>query len=191
MQEEKKQLRTLLRSRRRSLSPAEVTEKSRLITRQILAFAPFQQASVVVLYNADENEVVTEAVWQAARVQDKAAYYPRITTDKSELEFVRRYPHEQLIPGTFGILIPPGNEVLSHLQPTDIVVTPGVGFDEKGHRLGRGRGYYDRAFRGVLADALRVALAYEFQVISEIPSGSDDEQVQWIVTEDRLIDCSS
>lgn len=185
----KKQLRTLLRSRRRSLSSAEVTEKSRLITQRLLTFAPFQQASVIVLYNADENEVLTEAMWQAALTQGKTVYYPRITTDKSELEFVRRYPQDRLIPGTFGILIPPGDDMLAGLQGGDIVLTPGVGFDEKGHRLGRGRGYYDRALRGVLAGALRVALAYELQIVPEIPAGPGDERVHWIVTEGRLIAC--
>lgn len=191
MIDEKKQLRSLLRNRRRSLSPQEVTESSRLVTQRLLTFAPFRQASTVVLYNADENEVITEALWQAAVGQGQAVYYPRITEDKADLEFVRRYPGAQLVLGTFNILIPPGNELLLGMQPSDLVLTPGVGFDEKGHRLGRGKGYYDRAFRGVLADALRVALAYELQVVSAIPSGPEDERVQWIVTESRLIACSS
>lgn len=191
MIDEKKQLRSFLRKRRRDLSPHEVIENSRLVTQRLLTFAPFRQASTVVLYNADENEVVTEAIWQAAVKQDQAVYYPRITADKADLEFVRRYPGEQLVLGTFNILIPSGNQLLLGMQPSDIVLTPGVGFDEKGHRLGRGKGYYDRAFRGVLADALRVALAYELQVVSALPSGPEDERVQWIVTESRLIACSS
>ena len=190
MIEEKKQLRSLLRTRRRGLSPQEVTESSRLVTQRLLTFAPFRQASTVVLYNADENEVITEAIWQAAVRQGQAVYYPRITEDKADLEFVRRHPGEQLVLGTFNILIPPGNELLLGMQPSDLVLTPGVGFDEKGHRLGRGKGYYDRAFRGVLADALRVALAYELQMVSAVPSGPEDERVQWIVTESRLIACS-
>lgn len=189
MQIEKKQLRTLLRGHRKSLSPAEVMEKSRRITQRLLAFAPFQQASVVVLYNADDNEVVTEALWQESLKQGKRVYYPRITEDRTNLEFVRRHPEDTLISGTFGILIPPGDELLVSLQPSDIVLTPGVGFDAKGHRLGRGKGYYDRAFRGAIAGALRVALAYEFQVVPEIPSSPDDERVQWIVTEERIVDC--
>jgi 5-formyltetrahydrofolate cyclo-ligase len=168
----------------------EVTEKSRFITERLLAFTLFQQASTVVLYNADENEVVTEAIWKEALRQGKAVYYPRITTDKAALEFVRRYPGEQLTPGTFNILVPPGNELLLGMQPSDIVLTPGVGFDEEGHRLGRGKGYYDRAFRGVLASGLRIALAYELQVVPQIPAGPDDELVNWIVTEERLIFCS-
>ncbi len=191
MIDEKKQLRSFLRKRRRDLSPHEVIESSRLVTQRLLTFAPFRQASTVVLYNADENEVVTEAIWQAAVKQDQAVYYPRITADKADLEFVRRYPGEQLVLGTFNILIPSGNQLLLGMQPSDIVLTPGVGFDEKGHRLGRGKGYYDRAFRGVLADALRVALAYELQVVSTLPSGPEDERVQWIVTESRLLACSS
>ena len=191
MQTEKKQLRVLLRGRRKSLSPAEVTEKSRLITQRIVSFPAFHYASTIVLYNADENEVVTEALWQESMKLGKRVYYPRITEDRTNLEFVLRHPEDTLISGTFGILIPPGDEVLSRLQPSDIVFTPGVGFDEKGHRLGRGKGYYDRAFLGVLAGALRVALAYEFQVVPEIPSGPDDERVQWIATEERLIECLS
>jgi len=189
MQLEKKQLRTLLRGRRRSLSATEVTKKSRLVAQQIFSFPLFHQASVIVLYNADENEVVTEAIWREALVRGKTVYYPRITADRGNLEFVLRHPEDILISGTFGILIPPGSEILSGLQPTDVVFTPGVGFDEQGHRLGRGKGYYDRAFRGVLAGALRVALAYELQVVPEIPTGSGDEHVHWIVTESRLIKC--
>jgi 5-formyltetrahydrofolate cyclo-ligase len=189
MQEEKKQLRSLLRAQRRSLSPQEVTEKSRLITERLFGLKLFQQASTVVLYSADENEVVTEATWREALWQGKAVYYPRISTDRTNLEFVRRFPGAKLMPGAFGILIPPSNDLLHSLQATDVVLTPGVGFDEQGHRLGRGKGYYDRAFRGVLAGARRIALAYEFQVVPAIPAGRDDEPVQWIVTESRLIRC--
>lgn len=191
MQNEKQQLRVLLRSRRRALSPAEVTEKSRRITQRLLAFPPFQRASTVVLYNADENEVATDAIWQEALKQGKQVYYPRIAVDRENLEFVRRYPKDILLTGTFGILIPPGSDILSSLQPTDVVCTPGVGFDPRGNRLGRGKGYYDRTFRGVLAGALRIALAYELQIVPEIPTGPSDERVQWIVTEERLIECPS
>lgn len=190
MQDEKKKLRTFLRSRRRSLSPAEVTEKSRRITERLRAFTQFQQAQTLVLYSADENEVQTETIWQEASAQGKAVYYPRITADRVNLEFVRRRPGDRLIPGVFGILIPAGEDLLSQLQETDIILTPGVGFDRQGHRLGRGKGYYDRAFRGVLSGALRVALAYEFQVVPHIPAAANDEGVQYIVTEAELIGCS-
>lgn len=191
LQEEKRQLRTLLRAHRRRLSGAAMMEKSRCVLARLRTFAPFVDASTLVLYSADENEVQTEAIWQEAVVQGKAIYYPRIRADLAELEFVRRYPGERLIPGTFGILVPPGEEQLTRVQAGDVVLTPGVGFDVEGGRLGRGRGYYDRAFRGVLAPAVRIALAYDFQVLSHIPRGPTDEKVHFIVTETRLIACSS
>jgi 5-formyltetrahydrofolate cyclo-ligase len=191
MQNEKAHLRTLLRNHRRSLSPSEVTEKSRLIFERLRVFAPFQQAHTLILYSADENEVQTEAIWREALRQGKAVYYPRITADRTNLEFVRRHPGDHLIPGTFGILMPSGEDLLTDLQTSDLVLTPGVGFDLQGHRLGRGKGYYDRAFRGILAGALRVALAYEFQVVREIPSGPDDALVHYVVTELRLINCTT
>jgi 5-formyltetrahydrofolate cyclo-ligase len=190
MHGDKAQLRKFLRSQRRNLSATEVTEKSRLIFAQLQAFAAFHQARTLALYNADENEVTTEAIWHEAVRQGKAVYYPRISTDRADLDFVRRYPGQQLITGAFGILIPPGDELLVRLAATDIVLTPGVGFDRQGHRLGRGKGYYDRAFRGILANALRVALAYEFQVIPDIPSGPTDEPLHYLVTETGVIDCT-
>ena len=128
-------------------------------------------------------------MWELAVAQDKAVYYPRITLDRSDLEFVRRQPEQQLIPGTFGIRIPSGNDFLQPGQRSSVVLTPGVGFDASGNRLGRGKGYYDRAFRGVVSGMLRVAIAYDFQVVPMIPSSLQDEQMDWIVTESRLIDC--
>lgn len=190
LQEEKRQLRAFLRSRRHSLSPIEATEKSQLIWERLRTFTPFQHACTLVLYSANDNEVQTEVLWQDALVQGRIVYYPRITADRTNLEFVRRYPRDRLTPGTFGILIPPGEDLLISLRETDVVLTPGVGFDLQGHRLGRGKGYYDRAFRGVLAGALRVALAYEGQVVSQIPAGPSDETVHYIVTESRLIGCA-
>ena len=191
LHQEKKRLRALLRSRRRGLSPADVKEKSQHIFEQLRAFDPFQKAQTIACYSANENEVLTAAIWQGALTQGKAVYYPRITGDRTDLEFVRRYPGERLVPGTFGILIPPGENLLSREQAADLVLVPGVGFDRQGHRLGRGRGYYDRALRGVLAGALRVALSYEFQLMPEIPVGPQDEAVQYIITETGLISCSA
>lgn len=185
--EDKKLLRSQLRQARRSLTATEVTEKSRRIWDHLRAFTPFQQARALVLYSADENEVQTEAIWQEALLRSTAVYYPRITADRTDLEFIRRYPGEQLKPGTFGILIPPGEDLLTGIQATDVVLTPGVGFDTQGHRLGRGRGYYDRAFRGTLHSALRVALAYQCQIVPCIPTDPQDEAVQYIITETGII----
>lgn len=189
MQTEKTQLRSFLLKQRRSLSTQEVNDKSQHILTQLCAFSPFLAAQTVVLYSADPDEVQTEAIWQEAIRLGKAVYYPRISADRADLEFVRRFPDVPLIPGTFNIPIPPGNDLLLGLRETDVVLTPGVGFDTAGRRLGRGKGYYDRAFRGVLADALRVALAFALQIVPLIPSDTTDEPVHYLATEDGTFLC--
>ena len=186
---EKRRLRGLLRQRRRALSVRDVEENSQRIADRLCAQAMFHQARQVLLYSPDENEVETEGLWREALRQGKYVYYPRVTADKREVEFVRRHDNQPLIPGVFDIPVPAGEDLLTSAARTDLVLIPGVGFDQDGHRLGRGRGYYDRALRGVLAGALRVGLAYEFQVVSHVPVDPHDERVDYIVTEKRLIAC--
>ena len=190
MAAEKRRLRGLLRQRRRALSVRDVEENSQRIADRLCAQAMFHRARQILLYSPDENEVDTEGLWQAAWRRGIAVYYPRVTVDKREVEFVRRHDNEPLIPGVFDILVPPGEDLLTSAARTNLVLIPGVGFDRAGHRLGRGRGYYDRALSGVLAGALRVGLAYEFQVVSHVPVDEHDERVDYIVTEERLIACA-
>lgn len=151
----------------------------------------FRDARQIVLYSPTENEVDTEAIWQHACLQGKRVYYPRLTTDRQEIKFVLRIEGQPLAPGAFGIPIPPGGTLLADVTATDVVVTPAVAFDRAGRRLGRGRGYYDRAFRGVLTGALRVGVAYGFQIVDEVPSDSQDEPVNCVVTEAGWLECTS
>ena len=187
---EKRRLRALLRQQRRALSVRDVRKNSQRIAARLCAQAMFHQARQILLYSPDENEVDTEGLWQEARRQGKYVYYPRVTADKQEVEFIRRHDNEPLIPGVFDILVPPGEDILRSVAQTDLVLIPGVGFDRTGHRLGRGRGYYDRALRDLLAGALRVGLAHDYQIVSHIPIDEHDERVDYIVTEKRLIECA-
>ena len=187
---EKRRLRTLLRQQRRALSAQAVRKNSQRITARLCARAMFRQARQILLYSPDDNEVDTEGLWQEARRRGIAVYYPRVTADKQQVEFVRRHDSQPLIPGVFDILVPPGEDMLTSVTQTDLILVPGVGFDPTGHRLGRGRGYYDRAVKGVLAGALRVGLAHECQFVSHLPVDPHDERVDYIVTERRLIECA-
>ena len=190
LQTEKKRLRRLLRQRRRDVTPSDVAQKSQRVCRRLCAHDFFQSAQTVVLYSPHENEIETDGIWQVAREQGKVVYYPRIPPDKRDLEFVRRYDEDQLTPGIFDICIPPGNDILERVGERAIVLTPGVGFDRFGHRLGRGRGYYDRAFCGILAGAIRIGLAYDFQLVPQVPTDTQDALLDYIITETQLSECS-
>jgi 5-formyltetrahydrofolate cyclo-ligase len=70
-----------------------------------------------------------------------------------------------------------------------VVFVPGLAFDLQGHRLGRGRGWYDRVLSLLGGGSKVVALAYEFQIIKELPAERWDQRVRHIISEKRIIDC--
>jgi len=71
----------------------------------------------------------------------------------------------------------------------DLVIVPGVAFDERGNRLGYGGGYYDRFFTELRDGVPLVAVAFEVQVLPEVPVAPWDRRVDLIITESRIIDC--
>ena len=81
--------------------------------------------------------------------------------------------------------------VNSSVAPGDLVVVPGVAFDDDGYRLGHGKGYYDRAFAAELGDApTLVGFGYEFQIVDAVPHDHRDRQMDAIVTDRKVRDCS-
>ena len=72
----------------------------------------------------------------------------------------------------------------------ELVITPGVAFDKKGNRIGMGKGYYDRYFEQNNAP-LKVALAYEEQVLDSLPKDPYDVSINLIVTDQNLYQCNT
>lgn len=100
------------------------------------------------------------------------------------LEFVRIDAWEALVPAAYGVLAPPHEGTPERLGDGDVAVVPGVAFDELGRRLGRGGGYYDRAFSG--AGPQLIGAAFSLQVVEEVPVDSRDRVMDAIVTERGL-----
>jgi 5-formyltetrahydrofolate cyclo-ligase len=113
--------------------------------------------------------------------------YPRIAPEGAEgLVFHLVDNIELLTDGLFGIKEPPeGTEVVPLLQ-VEAVMVPGIVFDENGYRLGFGKGMYDQALLG--CSALKVGLAYEFQVVSRLDIESHDIPCDMVISERRIIE---
>ena len=95
--------------------------------------------------------------------------------------------------GLQGMAITDHNSIEGSLNalkvtPKGFIVVPGVGFDEKGRRIGHGKGVYDNLLKNS-NNALHVGLAFEFQIVEKIPTNKWDFPVDKIITEDRVIDC--
>ena len=183
----KQAIRRAMLRRRRELSHTRTREWSLRAQQRIIDSAVFARSGSVALYSAIHNEVATDALFHAARQSGKQVCYPRIVGGL--LEFFRVLQLEDLQPGTYGVATPPAvQERIVPPAAIDLMVVPGVAFDQRGYRLGYGRGYYDRC----LAQSAGIAafgLCYEFQLCPELPVEEHDRRVEALATEQRLIPC--
>ena len=188
MRGKKQDLRLEAVRQRESLSPSEVHARSQLIQEATVRFAPYRGARAVALYSPIGNEVATDNIRDHAFMTGKSVYYPRIAeTDHPAL--IRVQSAKDLKPGRYGILEPAGDQGLPGGEECLVVFLPGLSFDLEGHRLGRGKGWYDRLLAGLKKGATLIALAYEFQVVDGVPVEALDRRVHYIITESRIIDC--
>lgn len=183
----KERVRSALLERRREMAFEDVYRKSSLIQRRLIDSPFYAGARALLLYSSFSNEVLTDEVFERAVRDNKEAAYPRVLRGGGRhLAFFKVKSLKELAPGSYDIPEPAEREERAFAGSFDLVVVPGVAFDEKGGRLGYGKGYYDRALSGVRCPI--VALAYDFQVLKEeIPVEPHDVRVSAIVTEKRLI----
>jgi len=180
----KRPIRDNLLAQRRHCSAESCVRLSLSIQWRFLADAAYRQAGSIGLYSPVLNEVQTELVACRCLADGKRLSYPRVKGPL--LEFIEVYGASDLAPGAYGILEPPGDRRVPYAE-LDLLVVPGVAFDLSGHRLGYGKGYYDRALAHCRPDLERVGFAYEFQVVEQLPAAAHDCRLTQLVTEQRLL----
>lgn len=189
----KKSIRREIIQNRLDLSQQEITAKSEAIVERVLSLPAWEQARTVMVYVAFRHEVETAGVITRALEEGKRVAIPVCKKDPLRLipSELKEYPGD-LAPGTWGILEPKEGR-FRPLDPheVDLVLVPGVAFDEMGNRLGYGAGYYDRFLRTLRPDAFTAALAYELQIRDNVFPEAHDQPVQMVITEQRVIDCAA
>lgn len=115
----------------------------------------------------------------------KIVALPRFDPLRRGYDLVRIESLAELHPGHFGILEPGSGSALKLL---DLILVPGVAYDENGRRLGRGKGYYDRLLAQV--QGCKCGVAFDWQLIDEVPAESHDVRVNWILTPSRWVECA-
>lgn len=191
IEEKKLVLRRAVLSRRNALTDEQCLRLSRAIQARALQLPTYQTSASVVLYSAIQNEVSTDEIFNNAALSGRRIYYPRTAADGSG-EFVAVSSNADLCPGPLGIREPSGTAGFSKDDCTAFTVfVPAVAFDRTGNRLGRGKGWYDRILTGQKDKATVVGLAYEFQIVEEVPITPWDKSVDYIITESQVIDCDA
>lgn len=182
----KSALREAVIAARRRLAPADRAERSARIAERVLALEPFQRARLVGLYSAMGAEVATAAIAAACLAQGKLTAYPRSTGSERALAFAV-CPPSDLVPGALGAREPPALAPFADRASLDLVLVPGVAFDLRCRRLGRGRGHYDATLATLAGRAMLVGLAFELQIVDEVPFEPHDAPVDAVVTEARVV----
>jgi len=188
--ESKRRLRRQMSLLRNDVTAADSERAGELATRALIDLDLAKRAERIALYAALPYEIPTRLLFDAVIEKTGAALLPR-TTDPIGLEFFAVERWEDLRPGAFGVLEPQPDRTAVRLRPDDLVVVPGVAFDPAGYRLGHGKGYYDRAFAAELGDSpTLVGFGYEFQIVKAVPHDQRDRQMDAIVTDQKVRDCS-
>ncbi len=173
-------------ARRRRMSADECSRMSDLIQESVLRSVQFVTARSVALYAACDNEVATAGICRAALDAGKVLCYPRVEPGGG-LVFRQISGPCELVCGSFGIAEP--REDLPPYAPEtlDLILIPGVAFDLDGHRIGYGKGFYDRTVHPLEGTGRLVGLCYDFQLVNTIAGEPHDVLMDMIITERRVV----
>lgn len=169
----------------------EVKLHSGRIAGLLFSLPEYKQADTVMFFLNFGKEVCTLDMVPAALSHGKRVVAPKtVHRERRMLLSVITDTETDLAPGLWNIPEPkPDRLRLIEAACIDLVIVPGVAFDERGNRLGYGGGYYDRFFTELREDVPLVAVTFELQVLPAVPVMSWDRRVDLVVTEKRVIDC--
>ncbi len=187
----KSEIRTRLAGLRARLAPADVQARSARIVAHLRGHASVAGAKRPMAYAAcgpepDPGGLVASWISDSIPVG-----FPRVLTPDGEMEAREVASLSHLHPGRWGLMEPdPAACPLADPAALDLLLVPGVAFDRRGNRLGRGKGFYDRFLENVDSRATIIGICYDSEILGEIPVDSDcDRPVAWLATPSGIVQC--
>lgn len=162
----------------------ERERKSEVIRQKLLSERFFRDAHVVMFYVSAPEEVDTHRMIDEALKSGKRVVVPYcVKQTRDIIASELRDPASELESGVYGIYQPKKSALREiPLGEIDLVIVPGVAFDQKNGRLGRGKGYYDRFLKKLDPRTLTVGICFDFQYVNTLPSESHDSPVHKVIT---------
>jgi 5-formyltetrahydrofolate cyclo-ligase len=181
---------SLLRQRaveaRRAIPPSSLAIMSADVGRNLESLREYREARTLAAYVAKDDEVQTAPILEMAVSSGKTVVVPLVDVPSGSLLFFRVARMDELSPGHFGVLEPKRGPRPVALSETDLVLVPLLAWDSRGHRLGYGKGYFDRALAN-RGSALAIGLAFECQRVERVPEEPHDVRLDVLVTEKRVL----
>ena len=172
---EKKELRAQIKALKKQHTKEQLMEQSEKILAKLEQHPDFIKAERIMLYNALPDEVQTLDFLEKWHLQ-KTIILPTVVGD--DIIPVEYAQETTFAVGDFNIL-EPQNE--PYTGDFDLMVVPGVAFDRKGNRIGRGKGYYDR-FLSQHLEVKRIGICFDFQLVEEVPAEPFDIRMDEVIS---------
>lgn len=183
--ETKDAIRLRLRPRRRGLPPLARAAAGATVAALLDALPAFRRASQIVSYLADDGEVPTDSVHARLVERGCAVFLPALS---DVVEFLRWHPEDPV--GYRGARRGPMAGERFAAKGSFSALLPLVAWSRAGLRIGRGGGYYDRAFTPRPPGATLIGVAYEFQEVAHATPDAWDVPLDYVVTEQRTLRCA-
>lgn len=171
----KEEIRTIINETKNLFPPDIILSKSVSICRKIELLDCFINANTIVSYWPLLKEVDI-TILNNKYLKNKTILLPDVVDNDIYLrQFIAE---DKLVTGGLGIKVPLGN-IFTRFEEIDLVLVPGIAFDTKGNRLGRGKGFYDRFLKKLTA--YKIGVCFDFQLFDEIPTNEYDIRVDEVI----------
>lgn len=179
--EEQNNLRAKHKNKRNKLTQHQIEVWSNTICNHIILTEVYQKAEFIMAYYPLGSEASLLPLIMSCLKDQKSIAFPRVEGDT--MEFYEIHDLSELQEGYFHVMEPVTKKIVQWEH--GLVLTPGLVFDEKGGRIGYGKGFYDKYF-ALHPAYMRMGIAFEQQLEKRIPMNSMDIPMQWLITEKRL-----
>ena len=157
-------------------------KKSTIIKEKLFSLPEFKKAECIMFYASKDDEVDTSEMIDEALGMGKRVALPRCTSLQTVIPKVIGNRKADLEKSTYGICEPRECQKNAKLEEIDIIVVPGIAFDRHNRRLGRGKGYYDKFLGGLPRDSVSIGIAFDFQLVKNLPYDPYDVPVSKVIT---------
>ncbi|OGD95197.1 5-formyltetrahydrofolate cyclo-ligase [Candidatus Curtissbacteria bacterium RIFCSPHIGHO2_12_FULL_38_9b] len=176
-------LRKYYLEKRLRLNSEEIENKSSKIAKKLLSIDTIISNKHFSIYLPVKNEVITQTIIDHLDRWGKVLVVPCFFKKDKEYKFAKFNKTDVLIKGPYDIPQPKFGKIVNP-DTIEIAILPGLAFSKNGVRLGYGKGVFDKLL--AISKALKVGLAYDFQVIDKLPKEKHDLKMDIIITESKV-----
>lgn len=179
--EQKKELRRLVRALKHEYTLQQKLERSVSIQKRVLQLPELAISDTILLYHALPDEVNTDLLLESLSNRRKGNKRIALPVVDGDNLILKEYIPDNMSIGYNNILEPAENDIIDPSE-IDFAIIPGMAFDRNNNRMGRGKGFYDRLLNSL--NCKKIGIAFRFQIFDSIPCGDYDLPMDMVISED-------